>query len=68
MDDKTALAEVADFERAPPEFGPRVQQTLANLGDTPTKLGAAVESVAQLLRETIALTEGLYQPRFTLPK
>lgn len=68
MDDKTALAEVAEFERAPREFGPRVQQTLGHLGDSPEELGAAVESVAQLFRETAELTDGLYQPRFTLPK
>jgi predicted nucleotidyltransferase len=68
MDDKTALAEVAELERAPREFGPRVQKTLAHLGDSPAELRAAVESVAQLFQETVALTEGLYQPRFTLPK
>jgi hypothetical protein len=68
MDDKTALAEVAEFERVPRDFGPRVQQTLAHLGSSPAELGAAVESITQLFRETIALTEGLYQPRFTLPK
>jgi hypothetical protein len=68
MDDKTALAEVAEFERAPREFGPRVQKTLAHLGDSPAELRAAVESIAQLFRETVALTEGLYQPRFILPK
>jgi predicted nucleotidyltransferase len=32
INDKTALAEVAEFERAPREFGPRVQKTLAHLG------------------------------------
>ena len=68
LDDKTALAEVAGFERAPREFGPRVQQALAHLGDSPAELLAAVESVAQLFRETVALAGGLYQPRFTLPK
>jgi predicted nucleotidyltransferase len=67
MDDKTALAEVAEFERAPREFEPRVQQTLGHLGNTPEELGAAVESIAQLFRETVELTDGLYRPRFTLP-
>jgi predicted nucleotidyltransferase len=66
-DEKTALAEVAEFEHVPRGFGPRVQKTLAHLGDSPTELLAAVESVAQLLRETTALTDGLYQPRFMLP-
>lgn len=68
MDDKTALAEAAEFERAPREFGFRVQQTLARLGASPEELGAAVESVTQLFRETVDLTDGLYQPRFILPK
>jgi predicted nucleotidyltransferase len=68
LDDKTALAEVAEFERAPRGFGPRVQKTLAHLGDSPAELLDAVESVAQLFRETVALTDGLYEPRFTLPK
>lgn len=67
MDDKTALAEVAEFERAPKEFGPRVQQTFGQLGDSPEELVIAVESVAQLFRETVELTDGLYQPRFMLP-
>jgi predicted nucleotidyltransferase len=68
INDKTALAEVTEFARAPRAFGPRVQETLAHLGTSPAELVAAVESVAQLLRETVALAEGLYQPRFPLPK
>jgi hypothetical protein len=68
MDDKTALAEVAEFERAPRDFGPRVQKTLAHLGDSPAELAAAVESIAELFRETVELTGGKYQPRFILPK
>ena len=68
INDKTALVEVAEFERAPREFGPRVQKTLAHLGAAPAELGAAVESIARLVRETVELAEGLYQPRYTLPK
>ena len=68
LNDKTALVEVAEFERAPRGFGSRVQETLAHLGVSSAELVAAVESVAQLFRETVELTEGLYQPRFTLPK
>jgi hypothetical protein len=62
------VAEIAEFERAPREFGPRVQKTLRHLGSSGADLAAAVESIGQLLRETIALTDGLYQPRFALPK
>ncbi|MBX7219400.1 MAG: nucleotidyltransferase domain-containing protein [Blastocatellia bacterium] len=68
MDDKTALAEVAAFERVPPDFGQRVQHTLGHLGDTPEEFNLAVERIVQLFRETVALTDGLYQPRFILPK
>jgi hypothetical protein len=68
LNDKTALAEIAEFERAPREFGLRVQQTLGRVGDSAAELAAAVESVAQLFRETVELTDKLYQPRFTLPK
>ena len=67
LDDKTALAEVADFERAPREFGPRVQQALAHLGASPAELAAAVARVVPLFRETVELTDGLYRPRFALP-
>jgi predicted nucleotidyltransferase len=68
INDKTALVEIAEFERAPQEFTPRVQKTFAHLGASAAELVVAVEGVAQLFLETVALTEGLYQPRFTLPK
>jgi predicted nucleotidyltransferase len=67
INDKTALVEIAEFDRAPREFGPRVQKTLAHLGASPAELVAAIESIAQLIRETVELTDGLYQPRYTLP-
>jgi sirohydrochlorin ferrochelatase len=67
INDKTVLAEVAEFERAPRDFGPRVQQILAHLGASPAELFAAVQSVAQLFRETVELADGLYQPRYTVP-
>jgi predicted nucleotidyltransferase len=56
INDKTALAELAEFERAPREFGPRVQKVLGHLGDSAPELVAAVGSVGQLLREAIELT------------
>jgi predicted nucleotidyltransferase len=68
INDKTALVEIAEFERAPREFGPRLQKTLARMGASPAELVAAVEGVAQLLRETVELTDGLYKPRYALPK
>jgi predicted nucleotidyltransferase len=68
INDKTALAEVREFERAPREFGTRVQKTLAYLGTSPADLLASVQSIAELLRETIELAGELYQSRYTLPK
>jgi predicted nucleotidyltransferase len=68
VNDKTALAEIGEFERAPREFGSRVEKTLAHLGASAAELATAVEKVAQLLGETVDLTDGMYQPRFPLPK
>jgi len=68
INDKTALAEVAEFERAPSEFGPRVQKMLADLGASPSELVAAVDGIDQLVQETIELADGLYQRRYALPK
>jgi predicted nucleotidyltransferase len=68
INDKTALVEVSEFEQAPREFGPRVQKVLAHLGTSAGELSAAVEGIAELLRETIELTDGLYQARYALPK
>jgi predicted nucleotidyltransferase len=67
LNDKTALAEIAEFDRAPREFKSRVQQTLAHPGDSAAELTAAVESIKQLLRETVELADGLYEPRYILP-
>ena len=68
VNDKTALAEIAEFERAPRDFGVRLNELFARLGSSAGELGGAVECVGQLLRETVELTDGLYQPRFSLPK
>ena len=42
INDKTALVEVAEFERAPRAFGARVQKALAHLGASPAELTAAI--------------------------
>jgi len=67
INDKTSLAEAAEFSCAPPQFGPRVQKTLEHLGGSATELMKAVESIVQLSRETIALTDGLYPSGYRLP-
>jgi predicted nucleotidyltransferase len=68
VNDKTVLAEIAEFSKAPQEFGPRVQLTLAQVGSSPAELGAAVERISELLRETVQLAGELYKPRYALPR
>lgn len=67
LNDKTFLQEIAGFECAPCEFGPRARQTLEALGASAPEQLAAVDSITRLLRESIDLSEGLYEPRFPLP-
>lgn len=57
VNDKTALAEVAEMACAPSDFGARVQATLAHLGDTPAQLLEAVERITGLLHETVDLAD-----------
>lgn len=66
VNDKTAIAEVAGFEQAPRDFGPRVEAVLARPGATAAELSASVEAIARLWRETTALCGG-YEPRYLLP-
>lgn len=68
LNDKTALAEVREFDCAPREFGGRVQQIFGQWGQSEAELQTAVEGVGQLIAEVVELTEGLYRPRFPLPK
>lgn len=68
INDKTALAEVAEFECAPGEFGLRVQKALAHLGTSSAELLRGVENITQLFQETVKLNEDIYRPRFILPK
>jgi hypothetical protein len=68
INDKTALAEVAEFERAPKAFGPRAQNILSHLGTSGAELVTAVEGVTQLFKEAVQLAGELYHARFTLPK
>jgi hypothetical protein len=68
LNDKTALAEVEEFEHTPREFSQRVHNVLAQPGNSVKELVANLESVARLHREIIQLADGLYRPRYTLPK
>lgn len=68
INEKSALREIAEFERAPRDFGARVRTTLARLGTSTAELAAAVDGIAHLVQESAELTEGLYQARYTVPK
>ena len=67
INDKTALAEIAEFECAPPAFGDRVNATFAHPGSSTEDLRGAVRAIEGLIRQTIDLTDGLYQRRYPLP-
>jgi hypothetical protein len=67
INDKTALAEIAEFECAPPSFGDRVNAIFARPGSSAEELRAAIVGVDGLVRQTIDLTDGLYQRRYSLP-
>jgi hypothetical protein len=67
INDKTALAEIAEFECAPPAFGDRVNAIFVRPGSSAQQLRVAIESIEALVRQTIDLTDGLYQRRYSLP-
>lgn len=67
LNDKTALAESTDFAQSPRQFAPRLQHILSRPGDTAAELTATVAALCELFRETVALSEGLYSPRYRLP-
>jgi len=67
VNDKTALAEIAEFECAPPSFADRLNATFARVGSSAEELRVAIESIEELVGQTIELTDGLYRRRYSLP-
>ena len=67
VNDKTALAEIAEFGCTPPAFSERVNAMFARVGSSAEELREAVDRVGELVTQTIGLTNGLYRPRYTLP-
>ncbi|MGI9433066.1 MAG: nucleotidyltransferase domain-containing protein [Myxococcota bacterium] len=63
VNDKTALDEIAEMERAPDEFGRRVRALLASIGGDATVLNGSCAQMATLFREVTALSDGLYVAR-----
>jgi hypothetical protein len=67
LNDKTALAECAGFAHAPRQFAPRLQSILSRLGASDVELAETLTALGELFHETVALTCGLYSPRYRLP-
>ncbi len=63
VNDKTAIAEIAEFSSVPRDFGTRLEAVLSHPGRSPDELGRAVEELAALFRETVALAGNLYRSR-----
>jgi predicted nucleotidyltransferase len=66
INDKTALLELENLERVPHEFGSRVQEIFGNLGSSSVELILGIDGITQLFNESVALSEGLYQSRYSL--
>ncbi len=61
LSDKTALAEIASFAQAPRDFGARITRTLSRVGESPIELARSVDSVVELVAETLRLAGPLYR-------
>jgi hypothetical protein len=66
INDKTALAEIDGFERAPSEFGRRLNALLSSIGDEPSRLQRSADALTALFRETRDLAGDLYTPTWRL--
>jgi len=67
LNDKTALAESTAFASAPHDFAARIERTLARPGSTSADLTETCNDLIEILRETAALSEQMYVPRYKLP-
>jgi nucleotidyltransferase-like protein/uncharacterized protein DUF4037 len=67
LNDKTSLAEITEFERAPRDFAARAASLCANVGAQPEALGASVELAKLLFCEVADLAGELYRPRYAVP-
>jgi len=66
ISDKSALAEIAEFEHAPHEFGARLAAILSAPGSRAARLDASLRTIEALFAETAALAGALYAPRYPL--
>ncbi|MBT1705159.1 nucleotidyltransferase domain-containing protein [Chryseosolibacter indicus] len=64
--DKHAISIVETFEKKPSNFKQRVQKLLASPGLLTHELTAATKELTSIWLETVYLTNGVYNPKFTL--
>ena len=61
VNDKSVLAEIAEFEHAPPGFVARVQAIASHVGETATELAASANALESLVNDSVALSDGLLE-------
>jgi hypothetical protein len=66
LSEKTALVEIDEFDKAPRQFGARLNALLATIGDAPAPLSGAVNAVSDLFEETRSLAGSWYRPAWPL--
>lgn len=62
LNDKTALAEINSFEKAPPNFSMRLDAMLGSVGHTPEQHDASTRSCQRLFDEVKTLAGDAYRP------
>ncbi len=62
VNDKTALQEVSEFDRAPAGFRERVNALLGAVGDTRSTLTNSLSDTRDLFTEVVSLAGDLYRP------
>ncbi len=63
--DKSASRLIDNFARRPNEFTSRLASILAHAGSSPAELTRSTDLLSALWRETVDLTDGAYNPRWT---
>jgi len=66
INDKTALAEAANFSLAPERFADRLRAILSDIGSTPEALSAGLGKMQALFEDARSLAGALYTPTWRL--
>jgi predicted nucleotidyltransferase len=64
VNDKRVLTEIEGFRIRPADFERRISAIMAAPGGDPETLAASLQSLRALFAETVAIADGLYQPKF----